>query len=142
MSAGLTGNRWVRRLGAVRADARRYFPRARDYFEIRHHALKLRFWPSSQATDPSGRIIDLDWSFIKALPGLDIGELRIDDEIGGHRNIRIIFFVGPPDDQCPMACIWILSVFPNKRDDFTSYQLDNFRARRQIVMTRFYGASP
>ena len=26
MSTGLSGNRWVRRLGAVRADARRYFP--------------------------------------------------------------------------------------------------------------------
>ena len=142
MSAGLSGNRWVRRLGAVRADAGRYFPRARDDFEIRRHALKLRFWPSNQATDPSGRIIDLDWSLIKALPGLDIGELRIEDEIGGHRNTRIIFFVGPPDDRYPLPCFWILSVFPKKRDDFTSHQLANFRARRRIVMTRFYGESP
>jgi hypothetical protein len=142
MSPGLSGNRWVRRLGAVRADTQRYFPRARDYFEIRRQALKLRFWPSPLTTDPSGRIIDLDWSLIRALPGLNVGELRVDDEIGGHRNIRIIFFVGPNDDRYPMPCIWILSVFPKKRDDFTSHQLENFRARRQIVMSRFYQPSP
>jgi hypothetical protein len=139
MSTGLSGNYWVRRLGAVRADARRYFPRARDYFEIRRHALKLRFWPSIQATDPSGRVVDLDCSYIRALPGLNIGELRIEGEIGGHGNLRIIFFVGPPDQRYIMPCIWILSVFPKERDDFTAHQLANFRARRQIVMTRFYG---
>jgi hypothetical protein len=140
MSTGLTGNYWVRRLEAARADAGRYFPRARDYFEIRRHALKLRFWPSTQATDSSGCIIDLDWSYIRALPGLSIGELRIEGEIGGHTNLRIIFFVGPADPRYIMPCIWILSVFPKKRDDFTAHQLANFRARRQIVMTRFYGS--
>src|SRR5438046_686312 len=93
------------------------FPRARDYFELRRHALKLRFWPATQATDPSGRVVVLDWSFIRAPPGLDLGELRIDDEIGGRRNIRIIFFVGPADGRYPMPCIWILAVFPKKRDD-------------------------
>lgn len=142
MADGLTGNFWVRRLKTVAIDAWRYFPRARDYYELRRHALKLRFWPAFHTADTSGNVVDLDWSFIRALPGLSVGELRIDDEIGGHRNIRIIFFVGPADERYPMPCIWILSVFPKKRDDFTSAQLEIFRERRRIVMTRFYGSSP
>ena len=140
-AGGLTGNYWVRRLNAAAVDAGRYFPRATSS-SIRRHVLKLRYWPAPHATEPSGRAVDLDWSYIRGLPGLDVGELRIDDEIGGQRNIRIIFFVGPTDSRYPMTCIWVLTVFPKKRDDFTSQQLDNFRDRRRIVLARFYGPSP
>ncbi len=141
MSTGLSGNYLVRRLNSAAADARRDFPRARDFFEIRRQALKLRYWPAPHTTEPSGHVIDLDWSYIRALPGLDIGELRVDDEIGGPGNIRILFLVGPADRRFPMRCFWILTVFPKKRDDFTSHQLDSFAARRQIVLARFYGPS-
>jgi hypothetical protein len=136
--SNLTGNYFIRRLGSANDDVERLFRRTRDRIEIRRQALKLRYLPARAAVGPSGQLIDIDWSYIKSLPNLRIGELRIHDTIGGHDNLRIIFFVGPPSDLFPMTCIWVLSVFQKKRDDFTSAQIRIFRAKREIVLARFY----
>src|SRR6266581_8945604 len=68
--------------------------RARDKMEIRRHALKLRYWPEKHPTDSSGTVLDLNWSWIRALREFNIGELRLEDTIAGHDNLRIIFFEG------------------------------------------------
>jgi hypothetical protein len=134
----LTGTYFVRRLDSAKADANRLFRRTRDLVEIRGHALKLRYWPAPYTTEQSGQVVDLDWSMIRSMPGMDVGELRVHDTIGGQDNLRIIFFIGPPSDLLPKTCIWVLSVLQKRRDDFTPAQIANFRGRRQIVLTRFY----
>lgn len=134
----LTGNFFVRRLDSAIAEVNRDFRSVRDRIEIRRQALKLRYWPAPATEDASGRLIDLDWSYIRALHDLKIGELRIHRPVGGHANIRIIFFVGPPNARLPKPCIWILSVFAKKRDDFTTKQIEIFHARREIVLARYY----
>jgi hypothetical protein len=82
--------------------------------------------------------MDLDWSWIRALPGLKVGELRIWDSIGGNDNLRIIFFVGEAPAEAQWRIIWILRVMQKKRDDFSGNELSIFRARRALVMERFY----
>jgi hypothetical protein len=103
--------------------------------EVRRHALKLRFWPEPHPTDEGGHVLDLDWCWIRALAGLRIGELRVHDTIGGHDNIRIIFF-DPQWPAEPLPNLWVLAVFQKKRDDFTKANLDTFKARRMIVIER------
>ena len=108
--------------------------------EVRRHALKLRFWPERCPADDDGQLLDLDWSWVKALSGKRVGELRISDSIGGHDNIRVIFF--DPHKQAekePMPMLWVLAVFQKKRDDFTKHQILVFKTRRKIVLERFYG---
>ena len=56
---------------------------AREYNILRRHTLKLAFWPDGS---------DSNWDWIKTLEPQKIGELRIDDEVAGHNNVRIIFF--------------------------------------------------
>ena len=104
----------------------------------RHRAelLKLRFWPGCDSSDSGGQLLDLDWSWIRSLPGHRIGELRIHDTIGNCDNLRVIFFVPPFVTNPPM--VWILSVFQKKRDDFTTAQTANFDMRSKIVLERFY----
>jgi hypothetical protein len=136
----LTGNYFVRATDLALAEVYGMFHRISDVAEIRRHALKLRYWPSPRTEEPSGQVVDLDWSMIRALSGLDIGELRVHDTIGGMNNLRIIFFVGPPSDQFPMTCIWVLYVFQKTRDDFTSTQLNAFKLRRLRVLSHFYAA--
>jgi hypothetical protein len=135
----LTGNYYVRRYDSSNNDAGRLFRNTKDLIELRRHALKLRYFPDHHATDEQGQVIDLDWSYIKSLPGLKIGELRIHETIGGQDNLRLIFFVGPLVETLPMPCIWILSVIQKKRDDFTKAQIKIFKGQRQIVLTRYYG---
>ncbi len=89
--------------------------------------------------DDNGTLLDLDWEWIKALPGLRIGELRIKDSMGGHDNIRIIFF-DPQRPSKPKPMLWVLAVFQKKRADFTTAQLQTFRLRRTLVLERFYDA--
>lgn len=133
----LTGNYHVRAIRPAFQDAHHWFPRTRDRAEVRRHALKLRFWPQRYPTDDNGTLLDLDWEWIKALSGLRIGELRIGDCIGGHDNIRVIFFA-PQIPSEPKPILWILSVFQKKRNDFTEAQLRMYKLRRTIVLQRFY----
>jgi len=138
MADFLTGSFFVRAIRPAFADVNHLFNRTRDKIEVRRHALKLRYWPDSITTEPSGQVVDLDWSWIRSLDGLKVGELRVHDTIGGQDNLRIIFFVGPPDDRLPMPCIWILSVIQKSRQDFSTNQVRVFRARRTLVCERFY----
>lgn len=137
-SGGLTGSRLVRALRPAFHDAKKWLPRTRDRAELRRHALKLRFWPSRAPTTDSGEVLDINWSWIKSLPGKRVGELRIEDVIGGCDNLRVIFF-DPDIPSEPLPMIWVLAVMQKKRDDFTRHQLHVFDLRRVMVLERFYG---
>lgn len=134
----LTGRYRVRVFRPAWHEARKWCPRTRDTVELRSHALKLRFWPDPKLDDEAGQLLDLNWEWIKALKGSDVGELRIDDVIGGHDNLRIIFFRGDPKVGAPLPIIWVIGVFQKKRDDFTRQQLQVMKARSRIVKERFY----
>ncbi|HOD83043.1 MAG: hypothetical protein BWX88_02119 [Planctomycetes bacterium ADurb.Bin126] len=134
----LTGNFRVRAVRASFSAVRRLFPKAADRAEIRRQALKLRFWPEKKPAMESGRLLDLDWDWIRALKGLDIGELRIADEIGGLDNIRVVFFVGNKKVRQPLPIIWVLHVMQRKRMEFTAADLATFKARRLLVIEWFY----
>ena len=106
--------------------------------EVRENALKLRYFPNKHPTDESGQVLDLNWSWIASLRGPKIGELRIDDSIGGNDNLRIIFYQGDQAVRSPLPMIWILDVMQKKRDYFTVNELRIFKARRILVIERFY----
>lgn len=102
----------------------------RDYQKIRAHALNLAFWPKDA---------DLDWDWIKSLESKRVGELRIDEEIAGCDNLRIIFFKANkklPGDS--LLRIWTLSVFQKKRQDFSGKEIAAFRTMRDILVARRY----
>jgi phage-related protein len=103
--------------------------------ELRAQALKLRWWPGERT---KSRVVDLDWDWIKALPGLRIGELRIDDEIGGFNNIRVVFFKPETVEETHPPTIWVLHVMQKKRQEFTQNDIRLFKARRMLVMEYFY----
>lgn len=134
----LTGSHYVRVHRPAFAEAARLFPKARDFFELQRHALKLRFWPATNPVDERGQLLDMDWEWIKAMKGLNVGELRIDDHIGGLDNLRIVFFVGDSRVRNPLPMIWILSVLQKKRQDFTTNNITTFKARRKLVIARHY----
>ena len=115
--------------------AGRMFRRVQDWMEIRANALKLRWWPRGQT--PS-KVVDLNWDWIRALPNLNIGELRLEDTIGGFDNIRIIFFKSDIVDRDHPPMIWILHVMQKKRQEFTTNEIRLFKARRMLVMEYFY----
>lgn len=134
----LTGNYRVRATHAAFADVRRLCSRARDRMEVRRHALKLRFWPGNCSEEDGGPVMDLHWSWIRTMLGLNVGELRLHDTICGNDNLRIIFFVGDESRKEPLPLIWVLRVMQKKRNDFTPNDVAIFKARRNLVMERFY----
>jgi hypothetical protein len=134
----LTGNFRVRAIRPAFGDVFKLCNKWSENAEIRRHSLKLRYWPSNHPEDESGKIIDLDWSWIKSMPGLNVGELRIRDDIAGNDNLRIIFFVGDAEVREPLPVIWILRVMQKSRDDFSKHDIATFRARRLLVVERFY----
>jgi hypothetical protein len=117
------------------------FPKFRDYQRARRHALKLAFWPKAGAGD-FGQMMDLDWEWIRSMKGADVGELRISDTIGGHDNLRIIFYVsGTILKDDPLPRIWALSILQKKSRDFTSRDLSTFRGRLTILKARYYSTN-
>jgi len=134
----LTGKYRVRVYRPAWADVDKWFKRTREKIEIRSQALKLRFWPDQEPTDEAGRLLDVDWDWIRALSGHSIGELRITDEIGGHRNLRLIFHKGDKIDDSTMPIIWILAVLPKKRTDWTTANIATFKARKILLHERYY----
>ena len=137
---GLSGSHWVRILLPAVHDARRLWPGTGDRMVARRHALKLRYWPAPNPTDESGTVLDLNWCCIRALRGERVGELRIDERIGDHDNVRLVFYVhGRARAEDPMAIVWVLAAMQKKRNEFTAANIATFRARRQMVLTRFYG---
>jgi hypothetical protein len=58
------------------------------------------------------------------MKGLNVGELRISDIIGGHDNLRIIFYVAPKALKGePLTKIWLLSVLQKKSMDFRDFSI-------------------
>ena len=80
--------------------------------------------------------MDLDWDWIKALPGKRVGELRIDDVLAGNDNLRIIFFVGNSELRYPLPMIWILTVRQKKRQEWTTAEIKTFKLLRRLVLER------
>jgi hypothetical protein len=136
----LTGNYRVRAISPALSEVYRLCNRMSENIAIRRHALKLRYWPQRNPELPDGMLLDLNWSWVKSLPGLNVGELRIDDVIAGKDNLRAIFFVGDPKVCKPLPVIWILRVMQKSRQDFTKNDLRVFRARRTLVLERFYNS--
>jgi hypothetical protein len=135
----LTGNYRVRAIRPALVEVSRLCNRTRENIEIRRHALKLRFWPERSPEDDAGILLDLDWSWVKSLPGLKVGELRIHDTIAGCDNLRVIFFVGGSRARDRLPTIWVLRVMQKKRQSFSKNDLRIFKARRLLVQERFYG---
>ena len=135
---GLTGNYRVRVIKPALRKVYKIFRRRGDQMELRAQALKLRYWPAREVLDDHGQLIDLDWCWIASLKGHRIGELRISDRIGGHENLRVIFYQGDKEVCEPLPMIWVLDVLAKKRDYFTSNELAIFEARRTLVIERFY----
>ena len=136
----VSDNYWVRVAVPAFHDTRKWLPGTRDRMLVRRHALKLKYWPEKSPAVDSGQVVDVDWCWVKALKDLKIGELRIDDTIGGHDNLRVIFYRHDKihaDD--PLPIIWVLTVMQKKRDDFTTNELKTFRGRRLLVLARYYG---
>jgi len=88
--------------------------------------------------------MDVTYESIKAMSGSGVFELKIDDEIDGHRNIRVIFFDPPeawkPHRPYPKPVLWILEALPKKRQNWTVNDVDRFWTKRAIVKERFYDA--
>ena len=88
-------------------------------------------------------LFDNTYESVKSLSGLGIYELRLDDEIGGASNIRIMFFDPPKDwqpiESKPMRVLWVLEAFPKKRDNFTTNEIRRFKASRLLLIQRCYG---
>jgi hypothetical protein len=90
-------------------------------------------------------LFDHTYESIKALSGLGIYELRLDDEIGGQSNIRVVFFDPPRNWQPvvgearPLRIVWILEAFPKRRNDWTQNDITRFRAARLLLAKRCYG---
>src|SRR4051812_10702851 len=130
----LTGTHFVRALRSALQAAKHFWPSVGDRMEVRRNALKLRFWGMRHGgADES--VLDVSCEAIKAMPGSGVYELRLDDEIGGHRNVRVIFLVPPdgwaPIHTLPLPAIWVLEVLPKKRQHWTGNDLDRFRAKRE-----------
>ena len=110
---------------------------SRAYNILRRHTLKLAFWPDGS---------DANWDWIKTMEQQKIGELRIDDHIGGHDNVRIIFFksnIALNDDPVSesgelMKRIWVLAAFQKKTQGFSANQLKAWRGMRTILVQRYY----
>lgn len=127
-------------LQAIRA----YWVKTGDRFEVRRQALKLRFWDERHLHVP-GLLFDHTYESIKALAKLGIYELRLDDEIGGQPNIRVVFFDPPSNwlpivgEQRPLRVVWVLEALPKRRNDWTTNDITRFRASRLLIQKRFYG---
>ena len=111
-----------------------------DYQEARKHALKLAFWPQNDA-EHCGKVIDLDWDEITAMPNPRACELRIDDVIGGHDNLRIIFYafekkIVLPGDTMPR--LFTIGVMQKKTQRFSNRDLRVFSGRITIIRQRYY----
>lgn len=136
MGTGLQGNYFVvptktalDRAGKLTND------KAKEFYKLRKLTLKLMWWPHGDLECAA----DIDWDWIKTLENRRIGELRIDEQINGHDNVRVIFFkANQPLSGEPMSRIWLLDVFQKKRQDFSTIQIGNWRLHRELILQRSY----
>ena len=139
----VTGCNFVRFSRSGLQAIRKSWPRTRDRFELRRQALKLRFWDQRQSHG-LGLLFDLSYERIKGVADRDIYELRIDDDVGGQSNIRVVLFDPPsgwtplPDHVKPLRTLWVLEIMPKKRDDWTVNDFTRFKAARLVAKKRFY----
>jgi len=137
----ITGTHFVRVLRAALHICRHHWPRVKERMEVRRQALKLRYWGHRhESTDTA---LDLSYESIKAMPGSGVYELRLDDEIGGMRNIRVIFLLPPTSWVAaswtkPLPVIWLLDVLSKKSNEWKLHQIERFWAAREVVKERFY----
>ena len=140
----ITGVNFVRCTRHGLQVAKKIWPNTGDRFEMRRQALKLRFW-DERHLHPAGMLFDHTYESIKALPGLGVYELRLDGEIGGQSNIRVVFFDPPRDWQPvveearPLRIVWVLEAFPKRRNEWTQNDITRFRAARRLLANRCYG---
>jgi hypothetical protein len=140
----LTGVNCVRFSRHGLQSIRAYWKKLGDKFEVRRQALKLRFW-DERHLHPPGMLLDHTYEAIRALQGLGVYELRLDDEIGGQENIRVVFFDPPkewpavPGEGRPMRIVWVLEALPKRRNDWTTNDITRFRGSRLVIAKRFYG---
>jgi hypothetical protein len=139
----VTGCNFVRFTRHGLQSIRSYWRAVGDRIEVRRQALKLRFW-DERHTHGHGMLFDHGYESIKAIFGLRIFELRLDDEIGGQRNIRVIF-LDPPDTWIPMhehsrplRVVWVIEALPRRRNDWTTNDITRFRGSRLLIQKRFY----
>jgi hypothetical protein len=135
--AALFGRYYVTPTFASIRDAQDLFPRYRHYQEARRHALKLAFWPGFDGG--GGLVEDLHWSWIDGMGEPRAAELRIHETIGGHDNLRIVFYVSKvvlPEDTMPR--IWTIAVMQKKTSRFEHDDLKTFRGRLRILLKRRY----
>lgn len=141
LGVGLTGTHHVRGVLAAFAQAQRHWPKTSVRMEVRRHALKLRYWGDC-AEGANPMVGDLDFEKIKTLHGYDVYELRIDEEIGGHKNIRIVFFLPPadwvPKKEIPLPPLWVLWVGPKKKQSWSKSDIATFKARAVLVRDQFF----
>jgi hypothetical protein len=117
------------------------FLRYGDYQELRRHALKLAFWPKSDAIGAGGMVCDLDWEEIKGMVAPKACELRIDDAINGYNNLRVIFYVFEKTivlDGDIKPRLWVIGVMQKKTQRFSNANLRIFSARVKILRLRKY----
>lgn len=134
----LTGTHHVRALKSALHKSKKHWPAVGDRMEVRRQTLKLRYWGNRHADS----ILDLSFESIKSLPSMGVYELRLDDEIGGLRNLRVVFFE-PPDQwrqiqPTPLPNLWVLEAIPKKRNEWTQFDIARFKALRAVVKERFY----
>jgi hypothetical protein len=138
--SGLRGNYFVAPTASAFKQAMKLCDgRMREFQKLRRHGLKLMWWPAKEG-DEAGH--DCDWDWIKTLESKRIGELRIDERINNHRNVRIIFFkanLTRPDE--PLPRIWLMETFAKDHQKFSSKELKAFAAMRDWIVFREYGGS-
>lgn len=138
----MTGAYYVRAIRPAFKDSHRLLPRMKDRAELRRQVLKLRFF--GEDSQFPNMAVDLNWSWVNALKAYRIGELRIDDPIGGHNNLRVITWhpkdkMPPSWDRSysPIPHIWVLAVLQKKSDDFTTANILNFKLRQKTAEVRY-----
>ena len=110
--------------------------KARPVYILRRHTLKLMYYPGG---NPDQKIMDLNWDWIDGTGQAGIGELRIEETIGGYDNLRVIFFVAARALKGePLPRIWIMSAFQKKTERFSANELRAFTAGKKLIIKRFY----
>lgn len=111
----------------------------RDLFRLKRIAVKLRYFPQCPPEAPN---FDMDVSKITGAGTPATFELRIDENIAGNDNLRLIFF--PVEtillgDRLPK--LWVLALMQKKTERFSNTQLATFQCQRQLILTRHYEAT-
>jgi hypothetical protein len=127
----------VRFIGPAFFEARNLCRETFDRMALRDHLRKLEHW---EHDDVGGLAVDLDWFWIRDFKELRLAEVLIDDELGGHADLRAVVFV--PTEAYPYArdgkrVIWVLSVLDKQDDQYTLAETANLWLRRKSVQ-RYY----